>query len=156
MHNEDFYPSWLYKKFIEDSLPWSTTASLELVSFLEKYTLHDSFWVGIFNHVAFDNSVTLAFQWDAVWLPDEVKARLSPVGDGLYLFIKLVGVKEVRTENYIELSGVNRAIAGAEIMDLDGVSYLAVDDIYGGQVNVEFTGKHFILALKPDCTELNI
>lgn len=45
-----------------------------LEEFLDKYTLHDSFWVGLFHHVAFDRSVTLAFQWDSVWLPQLIQA----------------------------------------------------------------------------------
>ena len=156
MEDEQFYPDWLYKKLIENELPWDQKANLSFESFFEKYTLHDSFWVGLFCHVAFDQSVTIAFQWDSVWLPDEIKEGTSHVDDWPYLFVQLEGVKEVSTDNYEELNGINRAIGGAEIVKIDGANHLAIDDVYGGQVNIVFTGEYSILALNPDCSVLKI
>jgi len=123
---------------------------------MKKYTLHNSFWVGVFHHVAFDQSVTLAFQWDSVWLPDEVKVGTSYVDDWPYLFIKIEDVTEVTKSNFVGLDRVNRAIGDAEVLDLEGSTHLAIDDVYGGQVNIVFTGKHSILALNPDGSELKI
>ncbi len=154
--SEQFYPDWLYKKLIEDDLPWDKKAELKLESFLKKYTLHDSFWIGIFHHVAFDQSVTIAFQWDSVWLPDEVKEGTPLIDDWPYLFIKFKDVKEINSDNYEYLDGINRAIGGCEILELDGNFHLAIDDVYGGQVNIVFSGSHSILALNPDCSVLKI
>lgn len=64
--DDPWYPDWLYIKLIEDTLPWDKKSEHSLESFLKKYTLHDSYWVGAFHHVAFDKSVTLAFQWDSL------------------------------------------------------------------------------------------
>ena len=89
-------------------------------SFFKKYTLHDSYWVGIFSHVGFSQSVTIAIEWDFVWLPNEVKKNVF-VDSWPYLFIKL-----------------------------EGVSYFAVDDVFGGQVTIVFKGKQSILALNSD------
>lgn len=150
MDDEQFYPDWLYKKLIENDLPWDQKANLNLESFFEKYTLHDSFWVGVFHHVAFNQSVTLAFQWDSVWLPDEVKEGTSHVDDWPYLFIQLERVKEVSTANFEDLNGINRAIGGGEILRLESDLHLAIDDVYGGQVSIVFNGNHSILALNPD------
>jgi len=150
LESEQFYPNWLYRKLIEDDLPWDQKASLTLETFFEKFTLHDSYWVGIFHHVAFDSSVTLAFQWDSVWLPEEVKKGTSHVDDWPYLFFQIDGVKEMRTSNFEELDGINRAIGGGEYLMLEGESNLAIDDVYGGQVNISFSGGASILALNPD------
>jgi len=150
------YPDWLYKKLIEDDLPWDQKSPYDLEEFLSKYTLHDSSWVGIFHHVAFDRSVTLAFQWDSVWLPDEIKEGTSHVADWPYLFVQLEDVEEVSKANFVELGGINRSIGDAETMKLEGAIHLAIDDVYGGQVNVVFKGKHSILALNPDSSVLKI
>ena len=34
--------------------------------------------------------------------------------------------------------------------------YLAIDDVYGGQVDIVFTGHHKVLALNPDASLLTI
>ncbi|MBQ4880578.1 hypothetical protein J8M21_25600 [Pseudoalteromonas luteoviolacea] len=156
MDNDQFYPDWLYKKLIEDDLPWEQKPSHDFEEFLSKYTLHDSFWVGIFHHVAFDRSVTLAFQWDSVWLPDELKEATSHVDDWPYLFVKITEVEEISKANFVELGRINRAIGGAEILKLEGTKHLAIDDVYGGQVNIVFKGKYSIIALNPDGSVLRI
>jgi len=67
---EEEYPDWLYRDLVEDSLPWENKSPYDLESFFERYTLHDSNWVGCFLNVAFTQDAILAFQWDSVWLPD--------------------------------------------------------------------------------------
>lgn len=156
MENDQCYPDWLYKKLIENGLPWEHRSSYDLEEFLSKYTLHDSFWVGLFHHVAFDRTVTLAFQWDSVWLPDNVKEGTSHVDDWPYLFMQIDEVEEVSKAGFLNLDGINRAIGGAEIMKLEDASYLAIDDVYGGQVNIVFKGQYSILALNPDGSVLRI
>ncbi len=76
--------------------------------------------------------------------------------DWPYLFMKIEGVKEITTANFVNLDRINRAIGGAEVMDSDGSTLLAIDDVFGGQVNVVFASKHSILALNPDGSALNI
>lgn len=156
MDDEDYHPNWLYKNLVEDELPWDKKSNLDLEKFFEKYTLHDSFWIGIFHHVAFDKTVTLAFQWDSVWIPDEVKEGSSTAAEWPFLFVQLEGVKEVTKANFDDLSGINRALGGAEIMTLENDSHLAIDDVYGGQTNIVFNGKQSILALNPDSTLLKV
>lgn len=130
--------------------------TLSIESFFEKFTLHDSYWVGIFHHLAFDQSVTLAFEWDAVWLPDEIKKNSSLVEEWPYLFFQINGVKEVSTANYTDIGNVNRAISGGEALNIEGINHLAIDDVYGGQVNIVYNGVLTILALNPDGSSLAI
>ncbi len=156
MEDEQLYPDWLSKKLIEDDLPWDEKSSLSIESFFEKFTLHDSFWVGVFHHLGFDQSVTIAFEWDAVWLPNEIKKNTPLVEEWPYLFFQINGVQEITTDNYSDIEGVNRAIAGGEALNIDGVNHLAIDDVYGGQVNIVYNGTLDILALNPDRTVLTL
>lgn len=156
MDEDQFYPLWLYQKLVEDDLPWGNKSSYDLSGFLSKYTLHDSYWVGLFLHVAFDKSATLAFQWDSVWLPDEVVKGSYFVDDWPFLFIRINQLDEMSTANFVELDRVNRAIGDVEVLEIEGAMYLAVDDVYGGQVNLVFNGEYSILALNPDGSVLSI
>ena len=156
MNDEQSYPDWIYKKIIEDNLPWDKQADLTLDAFNEKYTLHDSYWVGIFHHVAFNQSITLAFQWDSVWLPNDIKEGTSLVADWPYLFIQLEKVQEINTSNFGGLEEISRAIGELKLLEINGTFYLAIDDVYGGQVDIVFTGHHKVLALNPDANLLTI
>jgi len=156
LDDEQLYPDWLAKKLIEDDLPWEEKSSLNIESFFEKFTLHDSYWVGVFHHLGFDQSVTLAFEWDAVWLPDEIKKNTSLIDEWPYLFFQINGVKEISTDNYSDIEGVNRAIAGGEALNIDGANHLVIDDVYGGHVNIVYQGVLTILALNPDGSVLTI
>lgn len=48
-------------------------------NFNEQYTLHDSCWIGIFYNIGYEQAITLAIDWDSVWLPDEIKKVLPSV-----------------------------------------------------------------------------
>ena len=156
LEDEQLYPDWLSKKLIEDDLPLHEKSSLTIESFFEKFTLHDSYWVGVFHHLGFDQSVTLAFEWDAVWLPEEIKKSTSIIEDWPYLFFQIKGVQTITTDNYSDIGNVNRAIADGEVLNMDGANYLAIDDVYGGQVNIVYKGPLTILSLNPDGSTLII
>jgi len=51
---------------------------------------------------------------------------------------------------------MSRTIGGAEVELIDGKYHLAIDDVFGGQVNVLFQGNCSIVALNPDRTLLTI
>ena len=156
MNSENLYPEEVLRKLVDDDLPWDKSAKLSLCSFLEKYTLHDSYWIGVTYNVGFDQSATLSFQWDSVWLPDDVKERSSIVDDWPYLFIKLDVVYQISTANYIGIDYMSRAISAVEMVQMEGIFHLAIDDVYGGQVNIEHSGSSSILALNPDGSILRI
>ncbi|URD51783.1 hypothetical protein [Chroococcidiopsis sp. CCNUC1] len=149
------YPIWLYHELIDDILPWQQGQKIAFKQFNAKYTLHDSYWVGIFYDVAYQQSVTLAIQWDAVWLPKEMKENNSVVNEP-YLFIRLTDVEQVSTANYTNLNSICRAIAGCEFEEVEGKKFLAIDDVYGGQVNVLYQGEETFLALEKDRSILSL
>jgi len=76
MKKEFHYPSWLYQELINNFLPWHEGKRVSFSQFHEQYTLHDSHWIGIFYNVAYEQAVTLAIEWDTVWLPNEIKKTL--------------------------------------------------------------------------------
>ena len=89
-------------------------------------------------------------------MPDNIKKSAPQIDEWPYLFLKLSGVTEISTANYEDVLGMSRAIGGAEVELIDGKYHLAIDDVYGGQVNVLYQGRCAILALNPDRSVLFI
>ncbi|HEV2798897.1 MAG TPA: hypothetical protein VGW12_00270 [Pyrinomonadaceae bacterium] len=83
---------WVYREVVEDTLPWSEAKEYSFQQFSEKYTLHDSVWIGLFYDVAYENNVILAIIWDAVWLPDEIARSTSIVAEWPLLFVNIEGL----------------------------------------------------------------
>ena len=63
---QEGFPNWLGNSIINNDLPWEAARTYRLDGFLEKYTLHDSYWVTIHHDVAHYNYAILVFEWDAV------------------------------------------------------------------------------------------
>ena len=145
--DEPEYPNWLYRELIEGLLPWQHGKKIDFKRFTEKYTLHDSYWIGIFSNVGCENTATLAIQWDPVWLPDEIQQSTSNVGDSLYLFILLTKIEQISINNYVDIKGHCRSIGTSAVEEIDGKKFLAIDDIYGGQISIIYQGEETFLAM---------
>ena len=141
------YPDWLYQSVIEDTLNWNEAKEYSFREFFEKYTLHDSYWIGLFYDVAYENNLILAIIWDAVWLPDEIARSTSDVTEWPWLFLKIEEVSQVSTSGYKDIGGLQRGIGAAEIGEVDGTNLLVITDHYGGNVEISFTGKSKFLAM---------
>ena len=135
------YPDWLYQSIVEDSLNWDEAKEYSYQEFSEKYTLHDSYWIGLFYDVAYESNLILAIVWDAVWLPDDIARSTSSVGEWPFLFIKVQEVSQVSTSGYKEIGWISRGIATVEIEDIDGKRLLVITDHYGGNVEITFSGR---------------
>ncbi len=142
------HPDWLYLELVEDCLPWKQGKRMNFKAFNKKYTLHDSGWIGIFFNIAYERTATLAIQWDAVWLPNEIKQSTSVVADWPYLFIQLADIEQISTSNYIDIMGSPRSIAVCEVEEIEGKKFLAIDDVYGGQINIVYQGQETFLAIE--------
>jgi hypothetical protein len=149
------YPDWLYRELVEDYLPWEQGRKINFTEFNRKYTLHDSCWIGIFLNVRCEQAATLAIQWDGVWLPKEISESRSIVNDWPYLFIQLKNI-EFSTSNYVDIGGAGRTISGCEFEEIDGKKFLAIDDVFGGQVNIIYQGEETFLAMEKDKHILSI
>jgi hypothetical protein len=141
------YPDWLYQSIIENSLNWGEAKEYSFQEFSQKYTLHDSSWIGLFYDIAYVNNLILAIVWDAVWLPDGIAQSTSTVADWPLLFIRIENVLQVSVSRYKDIGGISRGIATAEIEDVDGKHLLVISDHYGGNVEISFSGKLTFLAL---------
>ncbi|MBD2596338.1 hypothetical protein H6G74_18675 [Nostoc spongiaeforme FACHB-130] len=125
--------------------------------FHKKYTLHDSHWIGIFYAVGYEQAVTLAIEWDSVWLPEEIKKRTTNIINNLlYLFIRLTGVEQIDTTNYFDVGYICRTISSSEFEEIESKNFLAIDDVFGGQVNIIYHGEEIFLAVAKDKTILEI
>lgn len=153
---ELYYPNWLYQELIDNCLPWQSGKNISFGDFKKQYTLHDSHWIGIFYNIGYEQAITLAIEWDAVWLPDEIKKSLT-VGEP-YLFIQLTGIEQVSTANYVDIGIglVSQAIADCEVEEVEGKKFLAVDNVFGGQINIVYKGQETFLALEKDRSILRI
>jgi hypothetical protein len=157
---EDFdeldHPDWVYKELVEDYLPWEQGRKTNFTEFNTKYTLHDSGWIGIFFNVAYEKTATLAIRWDAVWLPDEIAKSTFIVSDWPYLFIQLKNIEQFSTSNYEDIGSLPRSISGCEFEEIDGKKFLAIDDVFGGQINIIYQGEETFLAMEKDKQVLSI
>jgi hypothetical protein len=142
------HPDWLYRELVEDCLPWQQGQKMTFKEFDKKYTLHDSGWIGIFFNIAYERTATLAIQWDAFWLPNDIKQSTSVVADWPYLFIQLSGIEQVSLNNYIDIMGSPRTIAICEFEEIEGKKFLAIDDVYGGQINIIYQSEETFLAIE--------
>jgi hypothetical protein len=157
---EDFdeldHPNWLYRELVEDYLPWEQGRKINFTEFNKKYTLHDSGWIGIFFNVAYEQTATLAIRWDAVWLPGEIAKSTSIVSDWPYLFIQLKNIEQFSPSNYDDIGSLPRSISGCEFEEIDGKKFLAIDDVFGGQINIIYQGEEIFLAMEKDKRILSI
>jgi hypothetical protein len=154
--NESAHPDWFYRDLIEDALPWQQGVVMSFDEFNQKYTLHDSYWIGAFFDVAYEPTVTLAISWDAVWLPDEIKQSTSIVDDWPYLFIQLSEVEQLSPSSYGDMMDACRTISGCEVEVVDGKKLLAIDDVYGGHIHIVYQGQEVFLALEKNKHRLEI
>ena len=153
---EPAHPDWLYRDLIEDTFPWDQGVAMSFSEFNQQYTLHDSHWIGAFFNVAYEQNVTLAIRWDAVWLPDGIKNSTSVVDDWPYLFIQLSEVEQLGPSCYHNVMGACRPISGCEIEEVDGKKFLSIDDVYGGQINIIYRGQVVFLAFEKNKCRLEI
>ncbi len=146
--DENEYPNWIYKSLIEDDLPWEDTSNINFIEFDKTYSLHDSHWLGIFYNIAYEQSATLAILWDEFWLPDRVKEKIAPDYNRIFLFVKLMVVEQISTNNFDSSYELyQKCISTCDIEIIDDRKFLAIDDVVGGQVNIIYSGREKFLAI---------
>jgi hypothetical protein len=55
------YPDWLGRDLLAGTLPWELGLPSSLDTFLDRFTLHDSLWVGLFTEP--ERNATLILRW---------------------------------------------------------------------------------------------
>jgi hypothetical protein len=140
------YESWVYTSVLENDLPWEKADITTFEEFKSKYTIHDSFLVGVFMDLRLQNTAMLIIQWDSVWLPEGISESTSCVEDWPYLFIKIEGIEQINTWRYESLKDVGRVLHSLEIESIDGKHILAISDVFDGQLQMVFNGGTAFLA----------
>jgi len=144
------YPAWVGQTLIDDQLPWNEAAGLPLEMFAEQYTLHDSYWIGMYCNIGRDNAAILLVDWDVVWVPDAIQQQLAPDGRQLFLFIKIEGLHHIATTGSTDGGGLAREIADAEVVQIDGKRLMLISDNFGGSLEILFAGASRFLVFTPD------
>jgi hypothetical protein len=150
----DDQPAWINRCIIRNDLPWKKSEKYGFSNFLKKYALNDSYWIGIFHNAAYDNSITLAIEWDADCLSEDLKSFLTNPDDWLYLFIRITDVKQVAYSGYKNTKdiqrGIQRGILRSELKSVGKDQLLVISDKYGGHVKIIFNGECRFLVLDED------
>src|SRR5262249_55582522 len=140
-------------RLARDHLPWTRAWAADFSSFAERFTLHDSYWIGLFLPLSEANEAVLAVEWDGHWLPEPLRTECvddqasPPVPSWPILFLRISDLQAVQLFEYRD-SYSGRAISDAESSIEDGVNVLQIVDIFGGTVRLEFRGKMEFLALR--------
>jgi hypothetical protein len=141
----------LLGRMARDELPWAQAWTTDFAEFAERFTLHDSRWVGLFLPTEFNDAV-LAVEWDGYCQPEPLRTECtegSPDSqDSLwpFLFIRVSDLHAVRHLGYEKPVG-GRCICGEGYCVEEGVKVLMLD-FCGGTVRLEFTGGMEFLALR--------
>lgn len=132
-------------------LPWQSAWKTSFAEFADRYTLHDSIWIGILLPLSEGNEAILAIEWDAYWLPD---ADLRQCGDGPrasvpwpFLVMRIFSIRNLSFAGFEqELS--QRAISEAVHSQFEDVQAVEFYDILGDGVRIEYSGMIEILGLR--------
>lgn len=146
MTEQNHLPNWLYEALILDSLPWEVGKVWSYAEFEERYTLHDSQWIGAFANLQYYNSLTLALIWDAHWIPDEIRESTSIVDEWPFLFIKLEAVESIITKDLVALN-YQREVESSSFTERESGSKVLKITGDGGKIEINFGGKMAFLAL---------
>jgi hypothetical protein len=140
------YPIWVYTSMIDGDLPWDKGVKTTFEYFKSKYTIHDSCWVGLFLDLNSENTVVIGIQWDSVWLPNEIAIGTSEVDEWPYLFIRIQGVEQISTWGYDTVKDIGRSLGNLEIESINDKQILAISDVFGGELQIVFSGDtHFVV-----------
>jgi hypothetical protein len=89
----EIYPQWLIDNGFGDWFDWKDGIYSTFDKFFEFATLHDSYWVGLFNYL--DNSVNLILNFDAFWNQELTNHPGPKVNEWPFLIIKLEKVYNI-------------------------------------------------------------
>lgn len=141
----DELPSWISRRILTNDLPWKGAKKNSVYHFHTKYSLLDSYWIGAFHNLAFDDSITLVIQWDSYCLPGNVKKKLANPEDWLYLFIRITKLKMVSHFGFSDSEnppdGVQRTISRLKLKAAKKERLLSITDSYGGKTKILFNGE---------------
>jgi hypothetical protein len=142
----------LLGRLARDELPWHRAWVADFPTFDERFTLHDSTWIGAFLALREQNEVILIVEWDAHWLPEPLRTECmgdaagAPAFGCPFLLIRVPAVRGMELSGYEQSCG-GRAISYAALSVSGKVMILEIVDFAGGTVRLDFSGRLEFLAL---------
>lgn len=135
---------------IDGSLPWDRSVEFHIDGFLEKYTLHDSLWIGLFTDFAYSDTAVALICFDPVW-NSSVSTPTSICADWPLLFLRFKCVSKIHFAGFRDIDGTQRGISGVDVAHLSAEEVRTViSDHYGASVSVQHFPLIDVLALSPD------
>lgn len=148
----------LAHRILEGDLPWECSVEAHIDSFLEKYTLHDSNWIGLFTDCAYEDTVIAIIGFDPVW-NSSVSTSTSVCADWPLLFLRFKSVSAILLSRFRDNGGLQRGISCVDVEHLsDEEVRTVITDHYGASVTVQHFPLVNALVLSPgeDVLELSI
>ena len=99
---------------VDDSLPWDRSIKLHIDAFLQRYTLHDSYWIALHTNCGLDDTAVAAISFDPVWKPS-VSSPTSHVANWPLLFIRFNCVNTIRMAGFRDIGGTQRGISSVAV-----------------------------------------
>jgi hypothetical protein len=122
---------------VDDSLPWDRSIQSHIDAFLQKYTLHDSYWIGLHTNCGFEDAAVAVICFDPVWNPS-VSAPTSLVANWPLLFIRFNCVNTIRMTGFKDIGGTQRGISDVSVDHLsDEEAVTTILDHYGASVSLQ-------------------
>ena len=133
-----------------DELPWDRAWVADFGEFCDRFTLHDSFWVGVFLNVNESNEAVFLFEWDSHWLPEPLRSDKLVDSESTrdpYLFIRVTGVRTIKFHGFNQpISG--RAVGGAVATHVKSLQRLQICDFADGEVDIRYVGRTEFLCVR--------
>jgi hypothetical protein len=130
-------PADLAVQLIEGSLPWDRSTQLRIDAFLRLYTLHDSYWMGMHNNCAWDDTAIAVIRFDPVW-NSSVSAPTSLVADWPLLFLRFNCVNTICFSGFKNNVGVQRGISDVTVEHISDEEVVTIiSDHYGALVSLQ-------------------
>jgi hypothetical protein len=122
---------------VDDSLPWDRSIQFHIDTFLQRYTLHDSYWIGLHTNCGLDDAAVAAISFDPVWNPS-VSTPTSLVANWPLLFIRFNCVNTIRMAGFRDIGGTQRGISSVSVDHLsDEEAVTTILDHYGASVSLQ-------------------
>lgn len=105
----DDSPEWLGRDLVAGALPWEQGLPTSLATFLDRFTLHDSIWLGLYTELG--QHATLLLHWDPLQSEGREPFALASPQAGLVLAIRFEALE--RAEVKLRHGRIVSAVSGA-------------------------------------------
>jgi hypothetical protein len=127
----------LAAQLVEGFLPWDRSTQMHIDTFLRLYTLHDSFWIGMYTDCAWGDTSIAVFRFDPVW-NSSVSLPTSLVSNWPLLFLRFNCVNTIRLSGFGDNGGLQREISKVEVEHIsDEEAVTMISDHYGAVVGLQ-------------------